>query len=133
MPLQNTLRELSEQLNRPAHVLGAALKILPKPVRLQALLTKATHLPLYGEGFTLDPPTRQVSFADGRPVVTLTEKEALLLAALLRSPNAPPSKEDLQREVLGYNERVESDALAALGYRLRQKLGEIGNGTKILT
>lgn len=133
MHLENTLRELSEQLDRPAPTLAAALENITKPVRLQALLTKAAQLPLHGEGFSLDPQTRQVSFADGRPAVALTEKEALLLAALLRSPNTPPSKEALQREVLGYNERVESDALAALGYRLRQKLGETGNGIKILT
>jgi two-component system OmpR family response regulator len=69
----------------------------------------------------LDPTTRTASYLTERAV--LTGREFSLLRALLASPGAILSRGDLERQIYGWNEEVESNAVEFLIHALRKKLG----------
>ncbi len=64
--------------------------------------------------------------ATGRSV-TLTEKEASFLCAVLDAGQKGLSRKDAMTELWGYHPDAESHAVDTTLYRLRQKLQELGN------
>jgi two-component system OmpR family response regulator len=70
---------------------------------------------------TLDPATREASFLDRK--AHLTAREFALLQALLARPDAILSRAELERQIYGWNEEVESNAIEFLIHTVRRKLG----------
>jgi two-component system OmpR family response regulator len=69
----------------------------------------------------LDPATRQASCLDQS--VVLTAREFALLQALLARPGTILARGELERQIYGWNEEVESNAVEFLIHSLRRKLG----------
>jgi two-component system, OmpR family, response regulator len=69
----------------------------------------------------LDPATREASFLDQS--VLLTAREFALMQALLARPGTIQSRRELERQIYGWNEEVESNAVEFLIHSLRKKLG----------
>ncbi len=70
---------------------------------------------------SLNPANKQVMLND-KPV-TLTHKEYIVLHRLLRSPSMVVSKEQLEDELYGWGEEIESNAIEVYISHLRKKLG----------
>jgi len=132
---------------KPAAVQG----LLPKPVRLQALaaclrtilrtaapspaksLRKTVPQLQAGKAtFEFDAPARRLRHRRTGAETVLTEIETHLLSMLLRTAGQAVPREDLLRDVWGYNSKVSTRTLETHIYRLRRKL-EPGQGrAKIL-
>lgn len=69
----------------------------------------------------LDPVTREASFLDQS--APLTAREFALMQALLMRPGTILSRGELERQIYGWNEEVESNAVEFLIHGLRKKLG----------
>jgi two-component system OmpR family response regulator len=69
----------------------------------------------------LDPATREAGFAGER--AQLTAREFTLLQALLARPGTILSRSELERQIYGWNEEVESNAIEFLIHTIRRKLG----------
>lgn len=69
----------------------------------------------------LDPATREACF-QGKPAL-LSAREFALLQALLARPGAILSRGELERQIYGWNEEVESNAIEFLIHTVRRKLG----------
>ncbi|GAC1627791.1 MAG: response regulator transcription factor [Bradyrhizobium sp.] len=69
----------------------------------------------------LDPATREASFLDETSL--LTAREFALLSALLTRPGTILSRGELERQIYGWNEEVESNAIEFLIHTIRKKLG----------
>jgi two-component system, OmpR family, response regulator len=69
----------------------------------------------------LDPATREASFAGATAL--LTGREFALLQALLARPGTILSRSELERQIYGWNEEVESNAVEFLIHAIRKKLG----------
>jgi two-component system OmpR family response regulator len=69
----------------------------------------------------LDPATREAGFAGER--AQLTAREFALLQALLARPGTILSRSELERQIYGWNEEVESNAIEFLIHTIRRKLG----------
>lgn len=110
--------------------------VFTKPVRLPALLDAAisgaklrrrkqpralaaTHI--------FQPFARSVEETETGRSVTLTEKEASFLCAVLDAGQKGLSRKDAMTELWGYHPDVDSHAVDTTLYRLRQKLQELGN------
>ncbi len=92
--------------------------------RMRAVLRRegSGSSPILGNGkLNLDPATREASFAGERAV--LTAREFALLQALLARPGAILSRSELERQIYGWNEEVESNAIEFLIHTIRRKLG----------
>jgi two-component system OmpR family response regulator len=70
---------------------------------------------------SLDPATREASL-HGQTAL-LTAREFALLQALLAQPGTILSRAELERQVYGWNEEVESNAVEFLIHTIRKKLG----------
>jgi two-component system OmpR family response regulator len=70
---------------------------------------------------SLDPATREASFLD--QTALLTAREFALLQALLARPGTVLSRSELERQIYGWNEEVESNAIEFLIHTIRKKLG----------
>jgi two-component system OmpR family response regulator len=70
---------------------------------------------------SLDPATREASLS-GQTVI-LTAREFALLQALLVRPGSILSRSELERQLYGWNEEVESNAVEFLIHAIRRKLG----------
>jgi two-component system, OmpR family, response regulator len=70
----------------------------------------------------LDPVTREASFSGETSV--LTAREFALLQALLARPGTILSRSELERQIYGWNEEVESNAVEFLIHAIRKKLGQ---------
>lgn len=70
---------------------------------------------------TLDPATHEVTLRGA--VVDLSAKEFALLHALLESPGAVLSREQLEERLYGWGEEVGSNAVEVHIHNLRRKLG----------
>jgi two-component system, OmpR family, response regulator len=92
--------------------------------RMRAVLRRegsgATPLLSNGE-LSLDPATREASLLGESAL--LTAREFALLQALLARPGSILSRSELERQVYGWNEEVESNAIEFLIYTIRKKLG----------
>ena len=104
---------------------------LIKPFEIRELLARMRAVlrregsgssPLLSNGkLSLDPATREVSFLGESAV--LTAREFGLLQSLLARPGTILSRTDLERQVYGWNEEVESNAIEFLIHTIRKKLG----------
>jgi len=72
-------------------------------------------------GIELDPATREVT-RSGEPV-TLSPREFKLLEALMSRPNAVHSRTQLEEQLYGWQDAVESNAIEVHLHALRRKLG----------
>ncbi|WP_426436596.1 response regulator transcription factor [Bradyrhizobium genosp. P] len=92
--------------------------------RMRAVLRRegsgATPL-LHNGKLSLDPATREASFAGESAV--LTAREFALLQALMARPGTILSRSELERQIYGWNEEVESNAIEFLIHTIRKKLG----------
>lgn len=70
---------------------------------------------------SLDLATREASLSGQR--VLLTVREFALLLALLTKPGTILSRSELERQIYGRNEEVESNAVEFLIHTIRKKLG----------
>jgi two-component system OmpR family response regulator len=70
---------------------------------------------------SLDPATREASLLG--QTSQLTAREFALLQALLARPGSILSRSELERQVYGWNEEVESNAIEFLIHTIRKKLG----------
>jgi DNA-binding response OmpR family regulator len=112
-----------------------------KPFRFAVLLARVrAHLRAHDQTdvatlkigpYEFKPATRMLADKAGRKV-RLTDKEAAILRYLYRSgPKAVP-RDELLREVWGYNATVTTHTLETHIYRLRQKIEPVGGRTELL-
>jgi two-component system, OmpR family, response regulator len=104
---------------------------LVKPFEIRELLARMRAVlrregsgspPLLSNGkLSLDPATREVSFLGESAL--LTARELALLQALLVRPGAVLSRSELERQIYGWNEEIESNAIEYLIHTIRKKLG----------
>ena len=69
----------------------------------------------------LDPATREATFCEEKAV--LSAREFALLQALLARPGTIRSRAELERQIYGWREEVESNAVEFLIHAVRRKLG----------
>ncbi|MDB5617844.1 response regulator transcription factor [Tardiphaga sp.] len=106
---------------------------LVKPFEMRELLARMRAVlrrqgsgssPTLSNGkITLDPATREASFSGETTIVTA--REFALLQALLTRPGTILSRTDLERQIYGWNEEIESNAVEYLIHTLRKKLGAL--------
>ncbi|MET4296136.1 two-component system OmpR family response regulator [Bradyrhizobium sp. LB8.2] len=104
---------------------------LVKPFEIRELLARMRAVlrregggspPLLSNGkLSLDPATREASFFGESAL--LTAREYSLLQALLARPGTVLSRSELERQIYGWNEEVESNAIEYLIHTIRKKLG----------
>jgi two-component system OmpR family response regulator len=104
---------------------------LAKPFEIRELLARMRAVlrregsgssPVLGNGrLQLDPATREAAFLGETSL--LTAREFALLSALLTRPGTILSRSELERQIYGWNEEVESNAIEFLIHTLRKKLG----------
>jgi len=104
---------------------------LIKPFEIRELLARMRAVlrregsgssPLLSNGkLSLDPATREASFLG--QTALLTAREFALLQALLALPGTIRSRSELERQIYGWNEEVESNAIEFLIHTVRKKLG----------
>ena len=70
---------------------------------------------------SLDPATREARFLEKSAL--LSAREFALLQALLARPGTILSRGELERQIYGWNEEVESNAIEFLIHTVRRKLG----------
>lgn len=71
--------------------------------------------------FILNPAARQLIFEDN--IISLTEKETKLIL-LLASTNEKISREEILKQVWGYDKTADTHTVETHIYRIRQKLGK---------
>ena len=94
--------------------------------RMRAVLRRkaGNSSPILSNGtMSLDPATRVASFLGESSL--LTAREFTLLQALLVHPGSILSRSDIERQVYGWNEEVESNAIEFLIHAIRKKLGAL--------
>ena len=92
--------------------------------RMRAILRRpgSGGLPLLSNGvISLDPATHEAVY--GSEICHLTAREFALLQALMIRPGAILSRSDLERNIYGWNEDVESNAIEFLIHAIRKKIG----------
>ena len=104
---------------------------LVKPFEIRELLARMRAVlrregsgspPLMSNGkLSLDPATREASFLGESAL--LTARELALLQALLARPGTVLSRSELERQIYGWNEEVESNGIEYLIHTIRKKLG----------
>ncbi|WP_426413558.1 response regulator transcription factor [Bradyrhizobium ganzhouense] len=104
---------------------------LVKPFEIRELLARMRAVTrregsgapaVLGNGkLNLDPATREASL-NGQTVL-LTAREFALLQALLTRPGTILSRGELERQLYGWNEEVESNAVEFVIHTIRKKLG----------
>jgi two-component system OmpR family response regulator len=104
---------------------------LVKPFEVSELLARMRAVmrregsgspPILSNGkLTLDPATHEASFLGEK--VILSAREFALLQALLTLPGAIRSRGELERQIYGWSEEVESNAVEFLIHGVRKKLG----------
>src|SRR6202158_5692801 len=104
---------------------------LVKPFEIRELLARMRAVlrrqgsgspPVLSNGkIQLDPVTREASFLGETSL--LTAREFALLFALLSRPGTILSRSELERQIYGWNEEVESNAIEFLIHAIRKKLG----------
>lgn len=110
---------------------SGASDYVAKPFKFSVLLTRIrAHLRSHEQSedalfrigpYEFRPATKLLLDEQGRKV-RLTEKEASILKYLLRAGDKPVQRDELLREVWGYNANVSTHTLETHIYRLRQKI-----------
>lgn len=125
-----TVRYKDKQLelvapNGDVQTLAPAIKLRALATELQRLQRNVKGAPLsLNAGWRLEPLARMLHHEKGQHV-PLTEKEALLLAALHAALPAAASREQLLKDVWAYAGDSETHTLETHIYRLRSKLAEL--------
>jgi DNA-binding response OmpR family regulator len=147
---ENDLRSWREQgLRAPVIGLGNATALtavnetIELPVRLGVLLericfylrpTPVLAASVLWQGYVIHPSLRQISREDQpEQKQSLTEKELALMLLLARESGRIWHRDDLLREIWGYDPALETHTLETHIYRLRRKLAELGGGGDIVT
>ena len=104
---------------------------LTKPFEIRELLARMRAVrrregsgspPLLSNGrLSLDPATREACFLGKN--ATLSAREFAVLQALLVRPGTILSRSELERQVYGWNEEIESNAIEFVIHTVRRKLG----------
>src|ERR1700724_3862356 len=92
--------------------------------RMRAVLRRqgSGSAPVLSNGkLQLDPATREASFLGETSL--LTAREFALLSALLARPGTILSRGELERQIYGWDEEVERNAIGLLIHMIRKKLG----------
>ncbi len=111
--------------NGDVQTLGPAIRLRALANELQRLQRNVKGAPLaLNAGWRLEPLARMLHHEKGQHV-PLTEKEALLLAALHAALPAAASREQLLKDVWAYAGDSETHTLETHIYRLRSKLAEL--------
>jgi DNA-binding response OmpR family regulator len=112
-----------------------------KPFRFGVLLARVrAHLRSHDQTdvatlkigpYEFKPATRSLLDKDGKRI-RLTDKEAAILRYLYRSGTKSVPRDELLREVWGYNAAVTTHTLETHIYRLRQKIEPVGGRNDLL-
>jgi two-component system, OmpR family, response regulator len=104
---------------------------LTKPFEIRELLARMRAVrrregsgspPLLSNGrLSLDPATREACFLGKNAM--LSAREFAVLQALLVRPGTILSRSELERQVYGWNEEIESNAIEFVIHTVRRKLG----------
>src|SRR6202045_3231761 len=108
------------------HYLVKPFEIRELLARMRAVLQRpgSGSSAMLGNGkISLNPATREVTFLGETSL--LTAREFAVLQALLIRPGAILSRSDLERQIYGWNEEVESNAIEFLIHTIRKKLGAL--------
>jgi two-component system OmpR family response regulator len=92
--------------------------------RMRAVLRRegsGSPAPFTNGKLRLDPATREARFFDTTSL--LTAREYALLQALMLRPGTIQSRSEIERQIYGWNEEVESNAIEFLIHTIRKKLG----------
>lgn len=109
----------------------AKAQIINKPYRLQEIITAIHNIISAGitneitiriENFDFTPATR--TLLNGNKIISLTEKESALLMLLYNAENKTISREEILKEVWGYEDGVDTHTIETHIYRIRQKIGK---------
>lgn len=112
-----------------------------KPFKFSVLLARIrahlrSHETSEDATFRIGPyefrPAMRVLIDPAQRKLRLTDKEAAILRYLYRSGEKPVSREELLREVWGYNANVTTHTLETHIYRLRQKIEPDAQAPKLL-
>ena len=121
---------------------GGANDYVAKPMRIAELITRINaqlrqykssddaRFPIAGLDFV--PAHKTVSNIEGK-IISLTEKETLILKKLFRTSPETVSKDVLLSEIWGYGEGMTTHTIETHIYRLRQKLRRLEAGHIIET
>jgi DNA-binding response OmpR family regulator len=120
---------------------AGAIDYVTKPFKFNVLLARIrAHLRSHESSedavltvgpYEFRPASKTLSDADGRRV-RLTEKETSILKYLYRAGAKAVPREELLREVWGYNSGVTTHTLETHVYRLRQKIEIEANAPQLL-
>jgi DNA-binding response OmpR family regulator len=112
-----------------------------KPFRFAVLLARVrAHLRAHDQTdvatlkigpYEFKPATRMLHLSNGKKL-RLTDKEAAILRYLYRAGPKAVAREELLREVWGYNAAVTTHTLETHVYRLRQKIEPTAGRTELL-
>lgn len=112
-----------------------------KPFRFSVLLARVrAHLRSHDQTdvatlrigpYEFKPATRSLTDAAGKRI-RLTDKEAAILRYLYRAGTKAVPRDELLREVWGYNAAVTTHTLETHIYRLRQKIETVGGRNDLL-
>lgn len=91
--------------------------------RVRSMLAGAADIIDMGKGYRFFPRERRIAGAGGQ-AVELTDREMGLLAALLQAGDEGISKDELLRQVWGFEADLNTHTLETHVYRLRSKVRE---------
>lgn len=133
-------------LHAPVLLLGAGgedwevTETLSLPLRLGALLVRLRYYLTLAQGQTgslirwgaheIDAAQKILRFGASEQI--MTDKETAIMLLLAES-GQPWSRDDLLREIWGYDATIDTHTLETHIYRLRRKLAELGGGGDIAT
>jgi DNA-binding response OmpR family regulator len=107
----------------------STVTVLERPARLDTLVTAVRAVPrsagLIIGPLALDVKTRFLTDRSGTELARLTEKEAEILAALLRAPSREIERDAVMREIWRYHDAAQSHTMETHIYRLRRKLAAV--------
>jgi DNA-binding response OmpR family regulator len=133
--------EAREEADQVAGLDAGANDYVLKPFKFSVLLARVrAHLRIHEASedavlqlgpYEFRPAMKVLADARGRKV-RLTDKETSILRYLYRSGEKPVGREELLREVWGYNAAVTTHTLETHIYRLRQKIEPNAQSPKLL-
>ena len=128
-----TLKNL--QIKQQKDGLKIGVVFLPFPFSAhglqQAVQTQKQQNIYHEKDLTFDPQKRQLSC--GQDVLSLTEKEAKLLAYIFEHRGQIIDKSQMLKDVWGYHDTIETQTLPTHLSRLKKKLDKIWPGFKVKT
>jgi DNA-binding response OmpR family regulator len=136
--LTGAAREEADQVNG---LDAGANDYVLKPFKFSVLLARirahlrsheASEDAIYRIGHYEFRPGMRVLIDPAQRKIRLTDKEASILRYLYRSGEKPVGREELLREVWGYNANVSTHTLETHIYRLRQKIEPDAQAPKLL-